>query len=51
MASHTKSELREAAELLASSVPARAREAAARHAAEHAAMAPGRIFDGLRDAA
>jgi 8-amino-7-oxononanoate synthase len=49
MASHTKTELREAAAVLAAAVPAAAREAATA-AREHE---PGRrrVFDGLRDAA
>ena len=52
MASHTKSELREAAKVLAACAPASAREEAALHvpAAEPEA-ARGRVFDGLRDAA
>jgi 8-amino-7-oxononanoate synthase len=52
MASHTKSELREAARVLAACVPASAREEAALPvpAAEPEA-ARGRVFDGLRDAA
>jgi hypothetical protein len=51
MASHTKSELREAAGVLASCIPASAREAGLRVA--DAAIEPerGRVFDGLRDAA
>jgi len=54
MASHTKSELREAAHTLAACVPPAAREAAALRAAAAAASPerePGRVFDGLRDAA
>ena len=54
MASHTKSELREAAEIIAAAIPAHAREVAARHLAGVAAAAEperGRVFDGLRDAA
>ncbi|HZN89990.1 MAG TPA: 8-amino-7-oxononanoate synthase [Thermoleophilaceae bacterium] len=54
MASHTKSELREAAKVLAGCVPASAREEAANRvpAAEpEAAAARGRVFDALRDAA
>jgi glycine C-acetyltransferase/8-amino-7-oxononanoate synthase len=54
MASHTKSELREAATVLASAVPDAAREAAAEPAERE--RGPGeperpRVFDGLRDAA
>jgi 7-keto-8-aminopelargonate synthetase-like enzyme len=45
MASHTKSELREAAQVLAAAVPASTREAARRMAAERP------VFDGLADAA
>jgi 8-amino-7-oxononanoate synthase len=48
MASHTKSELREAARTLAAVVPAPAREAPAPAAAE---PERSRVFDGLRDAA
>jgi 8-amino-7-oxononanoate synthase len=48
MASHTKSELREAAEVLAAAVPRAAREAADRLAA---GTEPARVFDGLADAA
>jgi len=52
MASHTKSELREAARVLASCVPASVREEAALGVAGTASEAePGRVFDGLRDAA
>ena len=54
MASHTKSELREAAKVLAGCVPASARQEAANRvpAAEpEAAAARGRVFDALRDAA
>ena len=52
MASHTKSELREAAQVLAKVLPAAAREATARHAEEaRAADTPVRVFDGLRDVA
>jgi hypothetical protein len=64
MASHTKSELREAAQVLAAAVPASARDAAQRVAAgaqpartaAAAAAAPSgderrRVFDGLADAA
>jgi hypothetical protein len=57
MASHTKSELREAAQVLAAVMPASAREAALRMSAG-AAPASGaagverpRVFDGLADAA
>jgi 7-keto-8-aminopelargonate synthetase-like enzyme len=48
MASHTKSELRDAAGILAAAIPASAREAALRVAA--GAQQP-RVFDGLADAA
>jgi 8-amino-7-oxononanoate synthase len=48
MASHTKSELREAAQVLAAAVPASARDAALRVAAEGERP---RVFDGLADAA
>jgi 8-amino-7-oxononanoate synthase len=48
MASHTKSELREAAGILARAVPAVAGERTASEAAE---LATPRVFDGLRDAA
>jgi 8-amino-7-oxononanoate synthase len=55
MASHTKSELREAAKVVAKAVPAEARKAAARRALEvdatTAETAGTRIFDGLADAA
>jgi 8-amino-7-oxononanoate synthase len=54
MAAHTKSELREAAQVLAACVPASARRAAAApHAAEQTSSDTdrGRVFDGLRDAA
>ena len=59
MASHTKSELREAARVLAAAVPASAREAARQvqagaQPAPAAATASGderRVFDGLADAA
>jgi 7-keto-8-aminopelargonate synthetase-like enzyme len=49
MASHTRSELREAASVLARALPAVAR----RHAEQRAAGEPARarVFDGLRDAA
>jgi hypothetical protein len=55
MASHTRSELREAARVVAKCVPAEVREAAV-HAGESQAAAPApasrsRVFDGLRDAA
>ena len=46
MASHTRSELREAAGTLAAAVPAR-RSSAGREARDR----PARVFDGLRDAA
>jgi 8-amino-7-oxononanoate synthase len=48
MASHTKSELRDAARVLAAVVPASAHEAALRVAAE---AERARVFDGLADAA
>ncbi len=54
MAAHTKSELREAAGVLAACVPASARRAAAAfRAAEQTSSDTdrGRVFDGLRDAA
>ncbi|MET0512603.1 MAG: 8-amino-7-oxononanoate synthase [Thermoleophilaceae bacterium] len=52
MASHTKSELREAGRVLASVVPASARKAAAARVADEAdAGERSRIFDGLADAA
>ena len=56
MASHTKSELREAAQVLAAAVPAAAREAAQRiaagaPAATASSVAERRVFDGLADAA
>ncbi|HEY6779923.1 MAG TPA: aminotransferase class I/II-fold pyridoxal phosphate-dependent enzyme, partial [Thermoleophilaceae bacterium] len=55
MASHTKSELRDAAKVIAAAVPASARQAAERHIAANAAGASEserpRIFDALRDAA
>ncbi len=54
MASHTKAELREAAEVVAKAVPEAARKAAARRALEADAAAHaagGRVFDGLADAA
>jgi 8-amino-7-oxononanoate synthase len=55
MASHTKTELREAAGIVAKAIPAAARKAAARrlHEAETAAAqaAGPRVFDGLADAA
>ncbi len=52
MASHTPSELREAAKVLAQALPASAREAAARRAVEAAPTAgSGRVYDGLSDAA
>jgi 8-amino-7-oxononanoate synthase len=49
MASHTKSELRDAARVLAAAVPAAARQAALRLTVEAAGEA--RVFDGLADAA
>ena len=54
MASHTKSELRDAAKTLAGSVPSSVRKAAARLAREPApvpAHGGGRVYDGLADAA
>lgn len=53
MASHTKSELRDAAKTLAAAVPSSVRKAAARRVleAENTAAATGRVFDGLADAA
>jgi hypothetical protein len=48
MASHTKSELRDAAGILAAAIPAPARDAALRAAA---GAAQPRVFDGLADAA
>jgi hypothetical protein len=52
MASHTKSELREAAAVLAATVPAAARRASElpASAGENPAR-PARVFDGLADAA
>jgi len=48
MASHSKSELRDAAKTLARAVPASARKAAARRALEaQGAATAGRVFDGL----
>jgi glycine C-acetyltransferase/8-amino-7-oxononanoate synthase len=54
MAAHTKSELREAARVLAACVPASARGATAALAERERARSGadrGRVFDGLRDAA
>jgi 8-amino-7-oxononanoate synthase len=51
MASHTKSELREAASVLAACVPESAREAGLRVADAAREPERGRVFDGLRDAA
>jgi 8-amino-7-oxononanoate synthase len=55
MASHTRSELRDAARVLARCIPAAAREAGEHaHGREHGAgrdREPARVFDGLRDAA
>jgi len=52
MASHTKSELREAAKVLAACVPDEARQAAAVRVAEQTREADrSRVFDGLADAA
>ena len=50
MASHTRSELREAASILARSLPAAAREQAERQEPAAQSGRP-RVFDGLRDAA
>jgi glycine C-acetyltransferase/8-amino-7-oxononanoate synthase len=49
MASHTKSELREAGRVLAAAVPAAARQAAALRETEP--VERPRVFDGLADAA
>ncbi|HEX2162232.1 MAG TPA: 8-amino-7-oxononanoate synthase [Thermoleophilaceae bacterium] len=55
MASHTKSELRDAAKVVAKAVPETVRKAAERRALEAdvaaAQAAGGRVFDGLADAA
>jgi 8-amino-7-oxononanoate synthase len=51
MASHTKSELREAGRVLAACIPSGAREAALRLADPGPEPERGRVFDGLRDAA
>jgi 7-keto-8-aminopelargonate synthetase-like enzyme len=51
MASHTKSELREAARVLAACVPVAAREASLRVADGTQEPERGRVFDALRDAA
>jgi 8-amino-7-oxononanoate synthase len=51
MASHTRSELREAAAVLARAVPASARLHAESRAPEPAEAGRPRVFDGLRDAA
>jgi glycine C-acetyltransferase/8-amino-7-oxononanoate synthase len=52
MASHTRSELREAARVIADCVEAAGRAADERRAAERERLAgPARVFDGLRDAA
>jgi len=51
MASHTKSELREAAKVLAACVPATARDASLRVADGTQEPERGRVFDALRDAA
>jgi len=55
MASHTKTELREAAKIVAKAIPEEARKAAARRALDAegttAADAGARVFDGLADAA
>jgi hypothetical protein len=55
MASHTRSELREAARVMAKCVPTEVREAAASASqSRDGAPAPvsrSRVFDGLRDAA
>jgi hypothetical protein len=49
MGSHTKSELREAAAVLAAAVPGAARDAAAEYAERE--LGRPRVFDALRDAA
>ena len=53
MASHTKSELREAADVIAAAVPASAKDAVVRRMAEAETLAAesGRVFDGVADAA
>jgi 8-amino-7-oxononanoate synthase len=52
MASHTKSELRDAAKVIVKAVPEAARKAAARRALEADAVSGGSgVFDGLADAA
>ncbi len=52
MASHTKSELRDAAKVIVKAVPESARKAAARRALEADAASSGSgVFDGLADAA
>jgi 8-amino-7-oxononanoate synthase len=51
MASHTRSELREAARVLAACVPEAAREASLGVGARANEPERGRVFDGLRDAA
>jgi glycine C-acetyltransferase/8-amino-7-oxononanoate synthase len=55
MASHTKTELREAAKIVAKAIPADVRKAAAQRAIEVEAALAGRqgagVFDGLADAA
>jgi 8-amino-7-oxononanoate synthase len=51
MASHTRSELREAASLLAAAVPAAARGAVQAPAEPDSESHRSRVFDGLRDAA
>ena len=55
MASHTKTELREAAKIVAKAIPADARKAAAQRAIEAEAAVAGTsgagVFDGLADAA
>jgi 8-amino-7-oxononanoate synthase len=52
MASHTRSELRDAARVVAGCLPAAVRDGGVIQAAERDRdAAPGRVFDGLRDAA
>jgi glycine C-acetyltransferase/8-amino-7-oxononanoate synthase len=52
MASHTKSELRDAAKTLASALPGSVRKAAARRVLQAPESAvSGRVYDGLADAA
>jgi hypothetical protein len=52
MASHTRSELRDAAQALAGCLPPAVREGGVMPASERSSdSAPARVFDGLRDAA